>query len=295
MRWANGFIAVDWGTTNRRAYLIGRNRAAQAEMEDDRGAVRIPAGSFPEAVSEIRDRLGNHPMLLAGMAGSTRGWISAPYLPAPLGLAELVEGLVWAEPDRAAIIPGVSYADAVRADIMRGEEVQILGAVAAGLVPQDCTVCHPGTHAKWVRVEQGRISAFRTIMTGEMFNLLRTHSILSEHLEAEASEGQSFQDGVRAGLTSAGPISDIFSIRAQVLLGRMPNADAPSFLSGFLVGADVRTGIAETGSRTLHVMGSPQLTALYAAALREAGRDTVEIDGEEAFIAGAVRIAESMT
>src|SRR4051812_17684434 len=133
MRWTEGFIAVDWGTTNRRAYLIDSKGQRSDEFEDSKGVLSVPAGDFPGAVAEIRERLGDHPMLLAGMVGSNRGWKEAPYVPCPATIDDLAGKLVWAS-ERDAIVPGVSYLSATRADVMRGEEVQLLGAAAAGLI-----------------------------------------------------------------------------------------------------------------------------------------------------------------
>ena len=124
-RWAEGFIAVDWGTTNRRAYLIDGDGACAEEFEDGRGILSVAHGGFPDAVAEIRERLGDQPLLMAGMIGSNRGWVEAPYVPCPAGLDDLAAALAWAEPGRTAIVPGVSYDAATRADVMRGEEVQI--------------------------------------------------------------------------------------------------------------------------------------------------------------------------
>src|SRR3569833_2338484 len=115
MRWADGFIAVDWGTTNRRAYRLDSSGKCEAEFEDGKGVLSIQAGGFPDAVAEIRDRLGDHPLLLAGMVGSNRGWKEAPYVPCPAGIDELVKALVWAG-EREAIVPGVSYIGEGRAD-----------------------------------------------------------------------------------------------------------------------------------------------------------------------------------
>ena len=292
MNWAENFIAVDWGTTNRRAYLIGPSGRCSQEMEDDRGVMAIPRGEFPTAIEDIRRRLGDAPLLLAGMAGSTRGWRDAPYLPCPIGLEELVAGLVWAEPGRAAIVPGACYLGEDRVDIMRGEEVQILGAAAVGLVPADCLVCHPGTHNKWIVVRGGRIESFRTVMTGELYNLLRNGSILSEHLQGQVEANEAFLQGVRRGFSAGVLTSEIFSVRARALLGRLSPEDTAPFASGLLIGADVGSAIESPADEPIYVVGSPSLTVLYAAALREAGREPKEIDGERAFIAGATRIAE---
>src|SRR4051794_34731368 len=133
MRWADGFIAVDWGTTNRRAYLIESSGKRGPEFEDHKGVLSVGSGKFPEAVAEIRDRLGDKPLLLAGMVGSNRGWVEAPYVPSPAGIEDLARGLVWPS-EREAIVPGVCYAGDGSGDVMRGEEVQLVGAAAAGLI-----------------------------------------------------------------------------------------------------------------------------------------------------------------
>ena len=289
MRWAEGFIAVDWGTTNRRAYRIDRDGRCGDEFEDDRGVLSISGGDFGAAVAEIRSRLGDRPLLLAGMIGSNRGWKEAPYVPCPAGLDEVAGALVWPD-EQTAIVPGVC--DPRRADVMRGEEVQLLGAIGEGMVPPDALVCHPGTHNKWVEVAGGRIATFRTIMTGELFNLLREHSVLSDLLAEPAEPGDAFEAGVRDGL--AGDIQGkLFSVRARVLLGKACREDAPSYTSGLLIGGDVRIGLESAGASTqVMVMGRPELTRLYASAIAIAGREPVELDGERCFLAGIRQIAE---
>src|SRR5690348_15163375 len=242
-RWAEGFIAVDWGTTNRRAYRIGADRRCEREFEDGRGILSVGRGEFEGALAEVRQRLGDAPMVLGGMVGSNRGWIEAPYVPCPAGLDDLAAHLVWPG-EREAIVPGVSFIGDSRADVMRGEEVQLLGAVAAGHVPQDSLVCHPGTHNKWVVVENGRIESFRTVMTGELFNLLRQHSILADLLNADAEPDDAFRRGVRHGLDQDDLTSDLFAVRARVLLGEAQRDDAASYTSGLLIGTDVRIGLS---------------------------------------------------
>ena len=288
--WADGFIAVDWGTTNRRAYLIERGGSQGEEFEDGRGILSVGRGEFERAAQQVRDKLGDRPMLLGGMVGSNRGWREAPYVSCPAGIDDLVHGLVWPD-ERTAIVPGVAYANA-RADVMRGEEVQIFGALESGEIPADCLVCHPGTHNKWISVSGGRIESFRTVMTGELFNLLGEHSILSELLDREAETGEAFCAGVRQGLSGPGITARLFEARARFLLGRLDKADASSFVSGLLIGEDVRIGLAETRVTNVIAMGRPELTRLYSAALELAGVDSDERDGERAFIAGACSIVE---
>ena len=292
MRWADGFITADWGTTNRRAYLVDAQGNCAGEFEDDKGILSVPKEGFAAAVAGIRDRLGEKPLLLAGMVGSNRGWVEAPYVACPAGLESLVDCLAWPEEGRTAIVPGVSFTDPDEADVMRGEEVQLLGAFAAGTIPADALVCHPGTHNKWVRVEGGRIARFTTVMTGELFNLLRERSILADLLSGEVEPGDAFARGVERGLKADGLAAELFKIRARVLLGKAEAADAASFGSGLLIGADVRTGLREGGDRELFVMGRPELTRLYGQAVRIARREAREVDGEQAFLAGARRIVE---
>lgn len=293
MRWTDGFIGVDWGTTNRRAYLIDASGERVGEFEDARGVLSVERDGFPAAVAEIRDRLGDKPLLLAGMVGSNKGWVEAPYVACPAGLDDLANGIVDAG-QNAAIVPGVCYSTASNADVMRGEEVQLLGAVAGGEVPADCTVCHPGTHNKWVCVESGRIASFRTVMTGELFNLLKGHSILADLLTAEVHADEHFRAGARHALATDDLPAELFSIRARVLLGKADKQGAASYASGLLIGTDVKIGLAASSSGDIFVMGRPDLTALYSAALDEAGRRAIELDGEQSFVAGITQIAERL-
>jgi 2-dehydro-3-deoxygalactonokinase len=291
MRWADGFIAVDWGTTNRRAYLIDSSGKRASEFEDGKGVLSVPAGDFPTAVAEIRQRLGDKPLLLAGMVGSNRGWHEAGYVACPAGIDDLVKALVWPG-EREAIVPGVSYVGDGRADVMRGEEVQLLGAVAAGLVDPDALVCHPGTHNKWALLRKGRIQSFRTIMTGELFSLLKEHSILSDMLHSEVAVNTAFKAAALHAVFHEALPADLFSVRARVLLGQAEKGDAASYLSGLLIGTDVRIGLTEPAAAQISIMGRPELTRLYAAAVAEAKRDSVELDGEQCFLAGIHEIAK---
>lgn len=292
MRWADGFIAVDWGTTNRRAYLVDSGGRSEAEFEDGKGILSVRRGEFEAAIGEIRERLGNRPLLLAGMVGSNRGWVEAPYVPCPAGIDELVHGLVRIGDD-IVIVPGVSLSNG-RCDVMRGEEVQLAGAVASGEIPADCLVCHPGTHNKWVELSGGRIVSFRTVMTGELFSMLKRRSILSDLLARRVQDGEAFRSGVRKGLSGDGITAELFETRARFLLGRLNATDGASLVSGLLIGEDVRVGLGRGRRSRVIVMGRPQLTALYAAALEVAGTESEQKDGEGAFIAGARNIVEQL-
>jgi 2-dehydro-3-deoxygalactonokinase len=291
MRWADGFIAVDWGTTNRRAYLVDSDGRQAGEFEDARGVLSLEPADFPAAVAEIRQKLGDKPLLLAGMIGSNRGWKDAPYVPCPASIDDLVAKLVWVG-EREAIVPGLSYLGDGRADVMRGEEVQLLGGVAAGLVDSNALVCHPGKHNKWTVLHQARIHSFRTVMTGELFSLLKEHSILSDLLQGTVGDDDVFRNAARHAVFNESLPAELFSVRASVLLGQMKKEDAASHASGLLIGTDVRIGLAVPTGAQVVVMGRPELTRLYAAALGQANREAIELDGEQCFVAGIQEIAK---
>ena len=290
-----GWVTIDWGTTNRRIFVLGADGTVLSRHADARGVTAIPAGGFPAEMAELRARFGDQPFLLAGMIGSNRGWIEAPYVPCPVTLTVLAERLAWAEPGRTAIVPGACVDQGDAAEVMRGEEVQLLGAAAAGLVPPDAALCLPGTHAKWAMLEQGVLTGFRTVMTGELFALLRNHSILAGSLKGEVRADAAFREGVRRSLEDCTLSADLFGARARILLGKLPEADAPSYVSGLLIGADLRTGLTVVADGAVALIGDPALTRLYGAALEEAGRACAEIDGEQAFLAGIRAIAEKLS
>ena len=293
--WSKEFIAVDWGTTNRRAYLIGADGSVRAEVADDLGVATMERDAFPDAVAGIAAQLGKgRPMLLAGMVGSNRGWHETAYVPCPAALPDLVGALHWVDPGRTAIVPGLSATGPDSADVMRGEEVQVYGLAALDPAARDGAICHPGTHTKWIAVRDGAVTTFRTVMTGEMFALLRAHSILAPMLRGPVAPGPAFLSGVEAARDGGVLTAQLFSIRGRVLLGRMTEGDAASFASGLLIGWDIRAGIDLAGGRPVVVLGQPALTCLYAAALVHLGAVVREFDGARAFAAGMHAIRETI-
>lgn len=286
---AAAFIAVDWGTTNRRAYRV-EDGAAVETIRDDRGVVAMTRSAFPAEVAELRARLGDLPVLFAGMAGSTRGWVDVPYLPCPAGLAELAAGAIWAEPGRTVLLPGLSFTDAACADVMRGEEVQLLGAVDAGLAPRNALLCQPGTHCKWARMAGECVAEFRTAMTGEVFALLKAHSLLGDFLQDEVRLGAAFDAGLALAAEDR-VLSTLFGERAAVLLGTRNRGETASRVSGLLIGTDVR-GQALLSGEQVHILADPKLGNLYAAAVTHAGGVPLLADSHLAFLAGVTRIWE---
>ncbi len=290
------FIAVDWGTTNRRAWRIDARGDVEAALEDAAGVTSVAASAFPAKVAELRETLGDLPMLLGGMIGSNRGWHETPYVACPADARTLADAVLWVD-ERTGIIPGAAQKRRDAPDVMRGEEVQIVGALASGLVPEDTTLCLPGTHAKWVRLREGRIASFSTWMTGELFALLGKHSILAPQMQGEARIGPGFAAGVVASALGD-PLARLFAVRAAHLLDA-PVTDGAGYVSGLLIGAEVRAGLRESEGEVLHLIGRPDLTALYAAAIAQM-RGTPDasvpvIDGNAAFRAGACALLKELS
>jgi len=278
-------IAIDWGTTNRRIFALDADGQVLHSQRDGRGLLAVRPGGFADEVAEIRASLGDLPVVLAGMVGSAKGWVTAPYAPCPAGLDDLAHALQWIEPQRTAIVPGL--ADPA-GDVMRGEEVQFLGAVAAGLAPTEGLMCQPGTHCKWANMADGRIASFSTAMTGEIFALLKAHSLLADFLAGPVSDGPAFREGVAAGLTGR-LTTHLFRVRAAALLGHRPVEDSAAFASGLLIGHDVGGEHLAPG-QPIYIVADPPLAGLYAAAVDVAGGVPHLIDSSAAFVAGIAHI-----
>lgn len=278
-------IAIDWGTTNRRTYVLDQAGTVQLTERDGKGLLGMPKGGFAAEVAAIRARLGDLPVLLAGMVGSARGWENVPYIPCPAGIDDLARALHWIEPDRTAIVPGL--ADPI-GDVMRGEEVQLLGAVAAGLAPADSLLCQPGTHCKWARMAAGRVASFATAMTGEVYALLKEHSLLADFLTGMVEDNEAFRAGVQDGLRGR-LTTHLFRVRAAALLGQRPIDESAAYTSGLLIGHDVG-GEGLAPGDPLHILADAHLGGLYASAVTIAGGIPIPVDSHAAFVAGISRI-----
>lgn len=285
------YLAIDWGTTNRRLYVVAADGAILQRAQDDHGVLTIAAGGYPAEIAAIRAGLGDLPILAAGMIGSTRGWHDVPYVAAPADMAALAAGCAQVG-EGVTIIPGVSRLDDRRADVMRGEEVQVFGAIAANLAPADALFCQPGTHNKWIVAEAGAIVDFTTAMTGELFALLKAHGILAGMLDGAVVDGPAFRDGLARGGAGDLPAA-LFEVRASVLLGTRAAEDAASFASGVLIGADVGAR-PDLAGRDVHLLGAGALADLYAAAITVAGARAITIDSEAAFVAGIHALREQL-
>jgi 2-dehydro-3-deoxygalactonokinase len=288
-------LACDWGTTNLRAWTLDGQGQPVAARDFPLGVSRLAPGEAARRFeAEVRPALGAEalPAILCGMVGSNLGWTVAPYVDCPAGLDDLGRGLVevvsGAAPVR--IVPGVRGPGAAGgSDVMRGEETQVAGWLEADPARRRGrhVVCHPGTHAKWILVEEGRIVRFVTAMTGELFSVLTRHSVLKS--DAPADDEVAFAAGLAAAGDGGALAARLFSARSRVAAGEAAAESTPSYLSGLLIGAEV-AGVPQllgfATDRPVILLGEAGLCQAYDRALRTRGVGTETFDGEAAAIAG---------
>lgn len=296
------YIAGDWGTSRLRLSLCVGDRVLETRQGPGIGTLREPAdAALRPLIADWRETHGPAPLVLCGMAGSRNGWRETPYLPCPADLRALGEAALRFAADGApvAIAPGLSCQSRLGSpDVMRGEETQIAGALALdpGLRTGRHLLCLPGTHSKWAYLEDGCARDFVTALTGELFALLRDGSTLmraartgaeSQGVRDEAQDG--FEQGLGAveGLGTASLLHALFAVRSRQLIDGRSHEWALSYLSGLLIGADVRGAIPLFGARTEVVLiGDGALNERYAQALRREGIAASCLDGEQCALAG---------
>lgn len=281
-------LGIDWGTTSWRGYLIGPGGQVLERREADCGLTAIKdrdfAGALAAACGDWLAAWPDLPRLACGMVGSRDGWREAPYVSCPADLDSLGAGLVAV--DGLHIVPGL--VQPARPDVLRGEETQILGVVAGD--DAERLLLLPGTHAKWVRVRDGRVEDFATAMTGEIYGLLARQSILSRTIAPDAPlDATAFAEGVGAGHDRG--LVDLFGIRALGLLGRAGPAALAARLSGILIGAEI-AAFGKDWPGPVTVIGGAGLSHRYVAALTLCGR-TAGAAPDDAVVTGLWRIAGS--
>ena len=275
-------IGLDWGTTTFRAYRLGADGGVIDGKSAPSGILKIPAGGFERVFErEIGSWLveqADLPVIASGMITSRQGWVEVPYCPCPAGSDELARAL-WRHATGGGrvihFVPGLSIvgADGVP-DVIRGEEAQIIGAV--GDVPGRRLLVLPGTHSKWALAQGGRIVWFATFMTGELFGVLKEHSILGRLIAGDADDAQAFRRGLAyARSHPGGLLNRLFSARTLGLFGHLPESGIASYLSGLLIGSEIAEALdcleqAPDGEE-ITVIGSSGLSERYLLAIAEAG------------------------
>lgn len=287
-------IGVDWGTSTLRAFLLADDGTVREHRAAPRGILQVPDGAFAATLREfVSDWLegGERRVLLAGMIGSRQGWQEAAYLPCPAGIADLAGALARVPFEGAEIllVPGLSAADESGVpEVLRGEEVQVLGALDA--IGAEGAACLPGSHSKWVRVAGGRIAGFSTHLTGEAFAALRGHTILGRMMRDGAADQGGFDRGVARSDEPGGLLHHLFGVRTLGLTGRLPETESAAYLSGLLIGHEVRAALAGLpGTPTVHLIGDGPLCALYGRAITACGGVAVTL-AEDAAARGLAEI-----
>lgn len=259
------WIAVDWGTSHLRAWLMQADGSILERRQSADGMGTLDRAGFEPALRSLVGDALPAPVLACGMVGSRQGWIEAPYATvpcAPPSAAQAVRPTVDGFDMR--ILPGVKQD--TPADVMRGEETQIAGYLATH--PNfDGVICLPGTHTKWVHVSANEIVSFRTAMTGEMFALLSSQSVL-RHSVGTGWDADGFAAGVDQAISRPeGLAAALFSLRAEGLLDGLHPDVARARLSGLLIGAELAAMKPYWLGQQVAVIGADALARAYEAAL----------------------------
>lgn len=258
-------IGIDWGTTSFRAWRMGAGAEVLETIGDGPGilaAAQLPGG-FRQAVKDcIGPWLGHAPVIASGMITSRNGWVETPYLPLPLDAAALARSLTLHEGIHF-VTGAVSDPDGPAPDVMRGEETEIIGHLSGG--GGDGLFVLPGTHSKWAWAKGGKLVAFRTVMTGEVFAALRDHSILGRLIQPGAGSDEAFRRGIEAGRQDGALLGRIFSARTLALLDRLAPGEIADYLSGLLIGDEVAQGARDTRG-PVTIIGRGDLAQRYRTA-----------------------------
>jgi len=289
-------IIIDWGTSNFRAYRFAANGTISGTHHAARGVLSVEKGDFEgtlmREIGTWVDRKSE--IFLSGMITSRNGWLETPYVETPANLADLRAGarsMTLSSGARLSFLPGVCMRTPAP-DVMRGEEIQVFGAITPA---ETETLVLPGTHSKWARVEEGRLVSFRTFMTGELFATLKTNTILGRLIlpENAGKDEAAFVKGVRQANAagSAGLLHELFTARSGVLLGALAPEAIADFLSGLLIGDEIRGGVTlGWADRPLVLVGDAKLCARYRLALEALGLAS-RMGPAEATVEGVRRLA----
>ena len=282
------WIAVDWGTSNMRAWAMSASGTVLAEAASDQGMGKLARDGFEDALLAVIGGWlkGPTPIIACGMVGSRQGWVEAPYAATPC--AALPEGLTRAptKDDRLQVhvISGIKQADP--ADVMRGEETQIAGFLALNK-NWDGVICLPGTHTKWVHVSADEVVSFQTYMTGELFNVIAGQTVLRHSVATEGWDAAAFDAGVATAMARPERLaSRLFSLRAEGLLNGLEGASARARLSGLLIGAELAGAKPYWLGQQIAVIGDGTLAGHYVRALAAQAAPATQVNATSATLAG---------
>jgi 2-dehydro-3-deoxygalactonokinase len=304
---AASFVAGDWGTSHLRLFLCDHD-GLMLDSADGPGAAAAGgrfADIFERLLAPWQQRHGPLPAVLCGMVGSSIGWLQAPYVPCPALPEQIADACVPLRDGSVHIVPGLSCRNRFNApDFLRGEETQILGALRL-----DAKLHHghhllglPGTHTKWVVLKDGAVEQFLTAPTGELFALLRDHSVLVRDQSGVETEvgGSAFEQGLAQfnQFPQAQLLHLLFECRARRLNGELSAPATAGFLSGLLIASDIAGALQALASfvtaATVHVIGSSALTRLYALGLAAHEYRAHAVDGVTASLAGLTQVRRQL-
>ncbi|EIM74743.1 2-keto-3-deoxygalactonate kinase [Nitratireductor aquibiodomus RA22] len=291
--------AVDWGTSSFRLWLLDDEGTVIASSSSNEGMMHCVGRGFAPVLDAHLAKVGapaRTPVLICGMAGARQGWLEAPYMEVPASLMALSAqaARVSNTEGDVRILPGLSLNDPQAPNVMRGEETQLLGAVGEN---GNALVCMPGTHSKWVKIENGTVTHFSSFMTGELFSLLTKHGILQHAIEADravSADDAAFLSALERTTAQAhAALSGLFGVRAAQLLGFEERADGAAHLSGLLIGGEISAarGLYGEGLEVVLIASHP-VDALYRTALERQGFSVALKDAGEASRAGLFNSAK---
>ena len=275
-------IAIDWGSSSFRAYLMSAEGHVLDEVASGDGIGGVATGAYPATLERLigkwLDARASLPIIASGMVGSRHGWREAPYVKCPAGPRDVASHLMQVEAGgrRVVLAPGLSHVDeAGTPDVMRGEETEIFGVADSGAR----LVVLPGSHSKWAQVESERVVAFKTFITGELFAALRDHTLAGAFAKAAPakSPGEAFALAVERGAAAAtcqgksGLIGLMFGARSLPLMGALAEDDAGEYLSGLLIGAEIGEARRLYPDEAPHVAGAATLVERYLKAFAALG------------------------
>lgn len=288
------WIAVDWGTSNLRAWAMGADGRVLAEAESDEGMGKLAPEGFEAALLRLITPwlAGTPPVLACGMVGSRQGWREAPYRAVPctpLDRAALIAAPTTDPRLNVTIAPGLMQADP--ADVMRGEETQIAGALR--LLPgYDGVLCLPGTHSKWAHISAGEVVSFQTFMTGELFALLSTASVLRHGMQGSGWDEAAFDTAVTDALSRPERLgARLFSLRAQGLIAGLTPDAARARLSGLLIGMELAAARPYWLGQRVTLIGAEKLSTAYARALAAQGVTAGRLSVTDCTLAGLASLS----
>jgi 2-dehydro-3-deoxygalactonokinase len=277
-------LAVDWGTSSLRGALLNCEGVVLEKRAFPQGILQVAHGQFQHVFEQrFGDWISADTLsLISGMAGSRQGWREAPYCPCPSGFQDIAQHLQWIDKDRIGIVPGLSTWNDDTPDVMRGEEIQIFGALSAQQV-QTAQFVLPGTHSKWAQVLDGKITSFKTFMTGEFYAMLSQHSILAKTCLPDAPlKKEVFLEGVMQSQKPGGLLHHAFSARSLALFEKLNPAQSSSYISGLLIGEEINSAKAhiQHEGTPLFVLGNGQLTQRYGFAMEALGLNATALADE---------------